>query len=92
MKIGTVNFTCKMSPVLKNQLILPTRCREKALRSQTALQKSKNGVFLQKKSWGLIFLEKLGSERSQPIPGMCPWVPVGQIGRVADLNGMEPDR
>ena len=49
-------------------------------------------AFLQKKSWGLIFLENVGSERSQPIPGMFPWVPVGQIYQVANLNGVEPER
>ena len=45
MKFGTTNFTCEMSIVLKNQPILLTRCRDRALRSQTALQRSKNCIF-----------------------------------------------
>ena len=49
-------------------------------------------AFLQKKSWGLIFLENLGSERPQTIIGMCLWVPVGQIYRVANLNGTVAER
>ena len=49
MKCGTAtaSFTCDMSFVFKNQRVLRPRCRDRALGSQTALQKWKM-AFLQK--------------------------------------------
>ena len=91
MKIGTVNFTCEISLVLKNQLILPTRCRERALRSQTALQKSKNGVFTKKVMGTHIF----GKFRFWKIPAHPWYVSVGpsgsnRPGRRFKRNGARP--
>ena len=91
MKFGTVDFTCEINPVLKNQLILPTRCRERALRSQAALQKSKNGVFTKKVMGTHIF----GKFRFWKVPAH-PWnVSVGHSGsnwpgRRFKRNGARP--
>ena len=76
LKFGTANFTCEVSIVLKNQPVLPTRCRDRALRSQTALQKSKNGVFTKK----VMGTHNFGKFRFWKVPAHPWYVSVGPSG------------